>query len=466
MSPSRGLSEESPSGTACGEASSASAETKRQLVHIATGAFALLLRWITPTEAMVVAAAALVFNVYALPRIAAPLFRRRERHRHVDPGIVFYPASMLLLILLFPDRLDIVAASWGIMAAGEGMATIVGRHVSSPVIPWNRRRTVAGSAAFVVFGGAAGAFLCGWCAHRVIPPAYPWFSVWMPIVAAVAAAAAETLPIRLDDNISVPVVSASLLWSTSLLNEELVRDTLSHTAAVLPTAVVANGLVAAVGYYAATVTRSGALCGCAIGILILATAGWSGWVLLLTTFALAVIASRAGLQRKMRLGIAEPRGGRRGVANALANTGIAAGAAVLCATTYATDAARVAFVAALAAGGSDTVASEIGKAWGRRTYLVTTLGPAEAGTSGAVSLEGTLAGIAAAALLAGVARATGVIPAAALLPIVVSASIGSLVESALAARFEREGILDNDTLNLINTAIAALSAVWFVTAAA
>ena len=52
--------------------------------------------------------------------------------------------------------------------------------------------------------GAAGAFLCWWCRPAVIPPPYTWFSIWMPVLAATAAAAVETIPIRLDDNLSVP----------------------------------------------------------------------------------------------------------------------------------------------------------------------------------------------------------------------------------------------------------------------
>ncbi len=437
-------------------------EDGRQLVHISMGAVALLLRWITPSEAMVIAGAALIFNVYVLPHVATSLFRPAERHGHVDPGIVFYPASVLLLLMLLPDRLDIVAAAWGIMAAGDGMATIVGRHVSSARIPWNRRRTVAGSAAFVLFGGAAGAFLCWWCEPRIVPPPYPWFAVWMPFAAALAGAAAETLPIRLDDNVSVPATAAAVLWATSLLNDDLVVETIAHAAAILPLAAGANGAVAAAGYFAGTVTRGGALCGAVLGILVVATAGWGGWGLLLATFALAAIASRLGLARKTMLGIAEPRGGRRGVANALANTGLAAIAGILSATTYATEPALVAFVAALAAAGSDTVASEIGKAFGRRTFLVTTLGRVTPGTSGALSFEGTAAGIAAAFALAGTGVALGLVRQSALLAIVIGATGGSLIESVFGATFEDAGILDNDALNFLNTAVAALCAVWIV----
>ena len=92
-------------------------------------------------------------------------------------------------------------------------------------------------------------------------------------------------------------------------------------------------------------------------------------MLLLATFLRRVgRRSRLGLRRKTLLGIAEERGGRRGAGNAIANTGVAAdrGAAVG-ADVRARRRRSLAFVAALAAGGSDTIASEIGKAWGRRT---------------------------------------------------------------------------------------------------
>lgn len=56
---------------------------------------------------------------------------------------------------------------------------------------------------------------------------------------------------------------------------------------------------------------------------------------------------------------------------------------------------------------SDTVSSEVGKAYGKTTYLVTTFQRVPRGTEGAVSLEGTAAGVAAAVLFSGVALAIG-----------------------------------------------------------
>jgi uncharacterized protein (TIGR00297 family) len=223
-----------------------------------------------------------------------------------------------------------------------------------------------------------------------------------------------------------------------------------------------NALVAFAGYRARTVSLSGAITGAGSGAAIYLTSGWQGWTLLLVTFIAASVASRLGLERKTLLGIAEERGGRRGAGNALANTSVAAIASVLAVVTVHPEAALVALAAALAAGGSDTIASEIGKAWGRRTYAVTTLRRVPPGTSGAMSLEGTAAGLAGALALAAVAAALHVVGWHTLLSIAVAATIGSLIESWLGATLEGPGILNNDMLNFINTASAALVAVALV----
>jgi uncharacterized protein (TIGR00297 family) len=439
-------------------------EERRQLVHIAVGSFALLLRVIGWWEAVILAGTAIAFNVYALPRIAGPwLHRPAEGARRYVSGIALYPVAILLLLLTFSDRLDIVAAAWGILAVGDGMATLVGRHVNGPRIPWNRDKSLAGSAAFCVCGGSAAAFLCWWCRPVVIPPPYLWFSIAAPFLAALAAAAVETIPITLDDNLSVPASAAAVLWGASLVSADLAASAASAAVSALPVAIAVNLIVAAIGYRARTVSVSGSLCGGVLGIIVMLATGWAGWLLLVATFGAAVITSRLGWERKTILGIAEARGGRRGAGNAIANTGVAAAAALLSALTYAHDLALVALVAALTAGGSDTIASEIGKAWGRRTYLLTTLRPVAPGTSGAISLEGTAAGLIGALALGAVGVWVGLVPAGALVPVVAGATIGSLAEGVMGATLEGPGIVNNDVLNFLNTTIAALTAVVLVT---
>jgi uncharacterized protein (TIGR00297 family) len=446
--------------------SSQFSEDGRQLLHMAMGGFAFLLRDLPWWAAAVIAGGAVFFNAFALPRLGRRLYRPGELSSGRPAGIVFYPIAVLLLILAFPDRPDIAAAAWAIMAVGDGVATLVGRRIRGRRVPWNQEKTVAGSVAFAVGGGAAGALLAWWCRAPLMPPPYVWFSLGAPFGAAIVAALVETIPIRLDDNLSVPASAAAMLWGMSLVSQDLVAALPALVLPSLPAAIVLNAVAAFVGRRARTVSRSGALAGAAIGTIIFACAGWGGWLLLFTTFAAATATSRVGLRRKALLGIAEERGGQRGAANAIANTGVAAAAALLAVLCYAHQTALVAFVAALTAGGSDTIASEIGKAWGRRTYLVTALSAVPPGTSGAVSAEGTMAGLAGAALLAGLGVALGLAPAWTMPAIIGGAAAGSIAESVMGATLEAPGIVNNDVLNFLNTAIAALATLLLTGAAA
>jgi uncharacterized protein (TIGR00297 family) len=430
-------------------------EAARQIVHMAMGAFAILLRWLAWWQAIALAAGALVFNIFVLPKIGGALYRPGDRERGLH-GILYYPLAVLLLLAAFPTRPDIAAASWGILAIGDGIATLAGRAIGGPTWPWNRDKTLAGSAAFAICGAAAGVCLAWWCRPAVAPPPALAFAIAAPIAAAVAAALVETIPVRLDDNLSVAATAGSVLWIASLASVDRLPAAAEIAASRLPAALALNALVAFAGYRARTVSRSGAIVGAVIGITIFAALGWRGWLLLLVTFLAASIASKMGLERKTLLGIAEERGGRRGVGNAIANTGVAAVAAVVALTGHSAPAAQLAFAAALAAGGSDTIASEIGKAWGRRTFLITSLRGVPPGTSGALSLEGTIAGVLGALGLGGVAVALGLIPLAWLAALVAGATAGSLLESWLGATLEAPGILNNDMLNFINTAAGAL----------
>ena len=424
---------------------------------MAMGGFALLLRFIPWWQAVVLAATAVVFNMWLLKRLTRGRLHRPNELDTLPTGIVFYPTSVLLLLLLMPGRPDIVAAAWGIMAIGDGAATLVGRRSTGARIPWNREKTFAGSVAFAVAGATAGSFLAWWCRPAIIPPPFVAFSLLAPVIAAIAAAAVETVPIRLDDNLSVPAIAALTMWPLALVSPDAAAEAIASARSLFVPAVVANGSVALAGYALRTVSKSGAVCGFAIGATIFLWAGWQGWVLLMAAFLAATLTSRVGLRRKTVLGIAEAHGGRRGAGNAIANTGIAAAAAATSAFTYAHDAALLAFAAALTAGASDTIASEIGKAWGQRTWLIAPLRRVPPGTSGALSVEGTAAGLFGAFALAAVAIALGLVPKGALIPIVAGATIGSFVESGLGATLEPRGILNNDALNFINTGLAAFA---------
>ncbi|GJD07536.1 Uncharacterized membrane protein [Galdieria sulphuraria] len=153
----------------------------------------------------------------------------------------------------------------------------------------------------------------------------------------------------------------------------------------------------------------------------------------------------SGRHIKEERGIAEKRGGARGPENVWG----AAGSGAFCALLYASLSSKLA----------DTVSSEIGKAYGKRTFLVTNWKPVAAGTDGAVSLEGTLAGILGALLLSCWAWIVGCISFHGMLITSVASLIANYVESFIGAKFQAKWKISNECVNAIMTTTSALLAI-------
>jgi uncharacterized protein (TIGR00297 family) len=118
------------------------------------------------------------------------------------------------------------------------------------------------------------------------------------------------------------------------------------------------------------------------------------------------------------------------------------------------------FAASFSAKLADTCGSEIGKRWGRRTLLITTLRPVPPGTEGAVSLEGSLASAVGAAAMATLMAALGWIatPRAWALVTLVGL-LATLAESVIGATLQqRLPWLSNELVNGLQTLLAALLA--------
>lgn len=208
----------------------------------------------------------------------------------------------------------------------------------------------------------------------------------------------------------------------------------------------------------------------ALGVLVWGCLGWRGYVVVMVYFLVGTAVTRIGMAEKTAAGIAENRAGVRGPENvwgsALTATicALGAGVAGLGWLTGLTAAwiplFALGYVASFATKLSDTTASEVGKAYGQRTFLITTLRPVPAGTEGAVSLEGTLAGIVGAALIAVVGWAIGLISPWGIGLCLVAAFIATNLESVIGATLQEQlPWLTNEVVNIINTTIGAIAAI-------
>ncbi|MEA2575269.1 MAG: hypothetical protein QOH93_2567 [Chloroflexia bacterium] len=201
------------------------------------------------------------------------------------------------------------------------------------------------------------------------------------------------------------------------------------------------------GYRARALSASGAVAACVVGGTVFGFGGIPAAVLLVAFFASSSLLSffRAGDPAKRRATETFEKGGRRDAAQVMANGGVAA-LAVLLSYFFPSTFFSGAFVGALSAATADTWATELGVLSKRRPRLLTTGAQVQAGTSGAVTLLGSVAA-AVGTLFIGLSAALlvrfpefGQLPAASEIAVVGAALIGgtagSIADSLLGATIQ------------------------------
>jgi len=412
--------------------------------------FAFLLPILTWVQAAGCAVLALLFNVFLLPRFAVDLRKRPDQTSSAWTGVVLYPISVLVLILLYRHHLHIAASAWAILALGDGMASMAGESLRGPSLPWNREKTWSGFVAFTI-AGAAGAYVLA----RWVAPALPVEKVFIVSVAgALVGALVESVPIRLDDNVSVPLVTGGFLFCAYLVDRSALDSNLPFLGRRVLLAVAINAFFALLTLGLRFIDRSGAAAGFLLGVAVYLGYGWKSFLMLFAFFVLGSVATRVGYASKAKRGVAEKRGGARSWREATANSLAGAFFAILAITTHHEAAFLVALVAAFSEAAGDTVSSEIGQWLSQRAYLITTFKAVPAGENGGVSVGGTLAGFMASGIVVAVGFALGLCGPGGAAIALGAAFAGNLLDSVLGATIERRGLVTNGIVNFAGTSFA------------
>lgn len=226
---------------------------------------------------------------------------------------------------------------------------------------------------------------------------------------------------------------------------------------------------ALLGWAVGGVTLGGALAGLVVAFLLYYGIAPGAFGVLFAVFVLTCVTTRLGHGRKRRLGIAERRRGRRTAGQVLANLGVSGAFAALVLFKVRVPHISpilgdvgvwiVASIAALAEAAADTCSSECGEAYSDTAFLIPSFHSVPAGTDGAITLVGTLAGIAAAVVVAALAAALHLLAPCAVAAAGGAGILGMFVDTVLGAMLERRHLLNNNAVNFCSTLAAALCAI-------
>lgn len=386
----------------------------------------------------------------ALASKRGPMFEFFARHGDRKAERLYSLASFALavcaLAVLFA-ALDLplaaFVASVFVLTAGNLGQRLAAARVPAPIVS---------AAAFCVLGTAAGVaavFVAGALGGTV--PARETVVFATASGAIVGAIVRATLS-PFDDT-SVLLSVALVVWFLLVL------------APVSGPTPVAVGLAAtvALGYAAyalGTASTTGTLSGVLLSLWAVVLGGYGWFALLVTFFGLGGLASKYRYDEKLKRGIAEENEGARDGSNVLANSAVALLAVVAYAAsgTLGVDPLvfQFVFAGAVAAALADTFSSEFGGLFDS-PRLVTTLDPVPAGTDGAVTWQGALAGGIGAGLIATLAVGFFAFGPAAALVVLGTGFLGMVVDSVLGATLEG-GRVGNQSVNLLATLSAGVVA--------
>jgi dolichol kinase len=183
-------------------------ELRRRLVHMLPGTLPFLL-WrfphrdpVSPTLKGILTV--IITGLAVVTYLVQPAIARRNEHS-LTSAILGYALVVLSMVFLFPAQLELAMACAAVIAFGDGAATLAGLTINSAPLPWNAKKTWAGTLGFVL-GAVPVASLVYW--GEAQPGVTMGAALCCVAPAALAAAVAESWNARINDNIRVGLTAA------------------------------------------------------------------------------------------------------------------------------------------------------------------------------------------------------------------------------------------------------------------
>jgi uncharacterized protein (TIGR00297 family) len=358
-----------------------SPEITRKLVHILTG----VLIFFAPSvfysgiPAILLAVLFIIVNFVAIQFGLLKGMHGTNRHSY---GTVYYPLSFLILVLLFWDSAPyIISISILVLALGDAAAAIVGENLRSPhqFQLTSDKKSFEGS--LVMFGST---FVIVYAAIKILNIDPGFSPVLIAAITSLFATVFEAVSSRGFDNCTIPLSTAFMLHYFFTPN---------HNPEQMVIAVVLGVGIGILSLYFNFLAVSGSVATFLLAAIIYGVGGWKWTTPILTFFIASSLLSKFGKAHKKRFEIIFDKTDKRDAGQVAANGGTAGLIIIL--SSFFPDNTELYFcyVASVAAVTADTWGTEIGTLWKGKPRSLVSFKKVEPGTSGGVSIQGTLGAI-------------------------------------------------------------------------
>jgi uncharacterized protein (TIGR00297 family) len=432
-------------------------EVTRKTVHVATGVLIFLSPPFVPHAGTVMLIAAFFVAVNALAYSRGWLKSVHHTGR-ASFGTVYYPLALLLLAVPFWDsHPDLVVAAIMVMAIGDAAAGMTGERIRKPVrfSLTSDTKSLQGSIAMAV-GSLAALFATaftyadGGLAFGSVMETHPSTAIAGFFAVSLFATAWEAVSSRGLDNLTVPLMSAAALHICFAAGggDDALRFAIG----------AGLGLLVAVGAYAARMLQlSGAVATFLLATLIFGIGGWQWTLPIFTFFLLSSLLSKWRRRQKVAFETLFEKGGIRDAGQVAAN-GVVVGILALLWHFTGDDRLYLLSLVAVAVVTADTWGTEIGVLSRRKPRSIRTGRTVAPGTSGGISVSGTVGGITGATVVSLSALPFVTLSLPQFLGIVAFGAAGSMIDSLLGATVQAQfrcTICGKDTEQRLHCGVAA-----------
>lgn len=275
---------------------------------------------------------------------------------------------------------------------------------------------------------------------------------FIAVIGAITGALFESIPSRIDNNISVPLASGMAMWMFSDFGYYVPPTQLT-------VAFMFSILLGYLAYKAKIADVSALFSATILGVLTIVFGNIYWFVLLLTFFILGGGFTKYKYQYKESLGLAQSKDGVRSYENVFSNSM----AALILAVAFGIFPQHgtlilYAYLGTVATATGDTLASEIGTTSRSKPRMITNFKVAKPGVDGAVTPLGELSALFGGIVIGVLAALFGMvdnIPLAIFIA-AIGGFLGTNVDSYLGATLQNRGMLSNSGVNFFATFAGAL----------
>ena len=453
--------------------------TTRGLVHVGVGGFVVVTPWIFSGPGPVYGLSALFVGGNALTR-ARGWWTATHGGRQKSWGTVLFPLAVLPCLAatwsVDPGRTPIFQTAFLVLAVADPIATWVGTAMARPnEYRWEGdHKSLFGSTAFFVMAFAATVGVLMWTrwAHHLDRPTGTLLAA--AGLVALVTTVVEAVSRRGWDNFFVPLAGVTVLLAVGDAGVRMVWI-----------GVVGGAAFGVVAYWMGALTRRASVLGALFASLLVI----EGWAWLLPGLAFFVLSSSLSFLPRPSSSVTAPGStdrAARSVGQVYANGGLA-WAFLLGHVAWGDPLLYAGAMGAFAAAAADTWATELGTRFPARAWSVRTGDLVPAGTSGAVTMGGTVAAVVGAGTVVGAGFLGGGFLQGAqvqqAMAVLVAGTIGmgvdSLIGATIQAQYEHpqsKALIDepprpssrpvrgfplitNEVVNLAGTAVGAIAAV-------